>query len=541
MDPRDRSLWQISLEETASQGTTPGVFRALQERLKELAVLHAIAEVLQDASLTEAQALTAIAALIPQVFEHPEDAGVRIDRGGETFESPGFRESRFKLRAPFNTQDGREGAILVVYRRDHASASGGTFLPEERRLLESLAGRVAAALDRRTALQRLTLALSTGVRIWEWDIPADRLTWPDVQLGDPPTPLTAMFEEVLLYLHPDDRPVVRRAVEETFRDPARQDQMIVLCRVVFPGVEFPGQVYRWRHVTGLLVRDPKGRPIRMIGLSTDVSEQRELQDRLRWRKRWRRSTLPVRIAHDFNNIPIGVLGFGELALDKPPAGHPARGHVDEIMKAGDTARKCVHQIVAFSRRQELKPARIDFGAALRDWEEMIRGLIGPRYALECDVHPATPAVLADSGQLFQVVLNLSINARDAMPEGGAIKVRGGGRRQTAPSKDGAAGPERDWAVLEVQDTGEGMTPDVLPHIFEPFFTTKAAGRGTGMGLATVHGIVTQSGGFLSRSNRRWERGRSSGSTCPPLLESQRHGPYRVRVPCRFVAPFGASH
>ena len=497
MDPRDLSLWRTSLEETAAAGSTPAVFRALQDRVKELSALHATVRILQDASLTESQALTAIAALLPQAFNHSDDAGVRIVRGAESYESPDFRDSRFKLRAPFHTQDGREGEITVVSQRAPATPTGSPFLPEEGHLLESLAAMVAASLDRRTALERLTLALSTGVRIWEWDIPADRLTWPDVQVGDPPSALTAMFEEVLLHLHPDDRALVRRAVDETLNDSSRNDQLVLQCRVSFPGVSFPGYVYRWRHVTGRLVRDPKGRPLRMIGLSTDISEQRELQDRLRQAEKMDAlGRLAGGIAHDFNNILVGILGFGEIALDNLQGSHPARGPVDEIMKAGQTARQLVQQIGAFCRRQELKPARIDLGAALRDWEAMVRRLIGSKYALKTDVDPGTPAVFADSAQIFQVVLNLSINARDAMPEGGSITIRSGGRRKAAPPKDGAAGPERDWAVIELQDTGSGIPLEVLHHIFEPFFTTKKAGKGTGLGLANVHGIVTQSGGFL---------------------------------------------
>jgi signal transduction histidine kinase len=142
--------------------------------------------------------------------------------------------------------------------------------------------------------------------------------------------------------------------------------------------------------------------------------------------------------------------------------------------------------VAFSRRQDLKPRRLDLVAALKEWEVMVRRLLGSRFELRIESDPGTPAIHADPGQVLQVVLNLAINARDAMRDGGSITIRTSGRR-----KDG-----REWTALEVQDAGSGIPPEVRRHIFEPFFTTKKEGKGTGLGLATVHGIVAQSGGFI---------------------------------------------
>jgi signal transduction histidine kinase len=234
----------------------------------------------------------------------------------------------------------------------------------------------------------------------------------------------------------------------------------------------------------------------MLGYSTDINDQRTLQDRLRQVEKMEAlGRLAGGITHDFSNVLVAVNGFGQLALDHLPPGHPARPHVDEIMKASQTAQHLVRQIVAFSRRQELSPRRIDLRAAVGEWDGMIRRLLGSRFDFRIDPSSNAPAVYADPGQLFQVVLNLSINARDAMPDGGTISLRTAGRRAKAPH-EGPAAEVREWALIEIRDTGTGMPPEVLRHVFEPFYTTKTEGNGTGLGLATVHGIVTQSGGFL---------------------------------------------
>ena len=456
-------------------------YRAVRDRVKG---------VLLDFSLAEAQALRQVALLLPSMFRHPAGAAARIVRGGETYETPGFRDTAWKLHAPLRTGDGREGAIDIVYVRDPATP-GGPFLPAERTLLESLAALVAVSLDRRSAHERLSMALTGSVRLWDWDLLANRLTWPDVHAGNPPRVLSMTFEEAVAHIHPDDRELVKRTVDDTLRGPRRRDHIVVECRVAWTGPE-----YRWRHITGRVHRDPERRPVRMLGLSLDIHEQRALQDRLRQLEKMEAlGRLAGGISHDYNNVLVTILGFGKLALDKLAPDHPARNYVEQVVKGGETAQHLVRQIVAFSRRQELKPRRIDLRDALGEWDGMIRRLLGTRYTFRIEASPDAPAVLADPGQLFQVVLNLAVNARDAMPSGGTITLRTTGRKARSPH-EGAWGELREWAVIEVRDTGAGMAQDVLQHLFEPFFTTKPEGKGTGLGLATVHGIVTQSGGFL---------------------------------------------
>ena len=202
------------------------------------------------------------------------------------------------------------------------------------------------------------------------------------------------------------------------------------------------------------------------------------------------------IAHDFNNLLTAIRGYSDLLAGALPADDPLRSDVQEIQRATDRAASLTHQLLAFSRRQVLRPDRIDLGVVVQDLENMIRRLIGEDIELAV-ASSATRTVLVDRGQIEQVILNLVINARDAMPSGGrlTIETRDHDVPPSAPIRDGSPPPGR-YAVIRIQDAGSGIPPEILDRIFEPFFTTKGPGKGTGLGLSTAYGIVKQSGGFI---------------------------------------------
>jgi two-component system, cell cycle sensor histidine kinase and response regulator CckA len=210
------------------------------------------------------------------------------------------------------------------------------------------------------------------------------------------------------------------------------------------------------------------------------------------------------IAHDFNNLLTAILGYGELLLRELGERDHRRQRVEEILKATQRAIDLTRQLLAFSRRQALEPRVVELTAVVAGMENMLRRLIGEQVVLETRLDPELGAVRGDPGQLEQVILNLALNARDAMPEGGTITLET--RNQTLAKTDGSI-PSGSYVVLEVSDTGQGMAPDVLAHVFEPFFTTKELGRGTGLGLATVHGIVSQSQGHITVESRPGEHSR----------------------------------
>ncbi len=202
------------------------------------------------------------------------------------------------------------------------------------------------------------------------------------------------------------------------------------------------------------------------------------------------------IAHDFNNLLTVILGFSQMLMEGLNKGSQAYHRAKEINKAGERAASLTHQLLAFSRRQVLQPQPLNMSAVVLEMEKMLRRLIGDNIALEKKLEPKVWAVRADPGQMGQVILNLALNARDAMPGGGVLTIR---TANTNVAKEGARVRSLEpghYVTLSITDSGDGMDPETQKHLFEPFYTTKPQGKGTGLGLATVGGIVLQSGGKI---------------------------------------------
>jgi CheY-like chemotaxis protein len=206
------------------------------------------------------------------------------------------------------------------------------------------------------------------------------------------------------------------------------------------------------------------------------------------------------IAHDFNNLLTAILGYTELLLCQKEANHPDRRDLEEIQKAGQRAAALTQQLLAYSRKQVLVPKEVDLNQTVLSLQVMLSRLIREDIALSCELSPEPSIIKIDPTQLEQVILNLVLNARDAMPTGGTIRLdvaRVGSTERDVPSDASQVSPAAEYVRLRVVDNGVGMTPDVRAHIFEPFFTTKEIGKGTGLGLASVYGIVRQSNGVIS--------------------------------------------
>jgi two-component system, cell cycle sensor histidine kinase and response regulator CckA len=212
------------------------------------------------------------------------------------------------------------------------------------------------------------------------------------------------------------------------------------------------------------------------------------------------------VAHDFNNLLTSILGHTELMLDELPGDHALRADLGEIRHAAERAADLTSQLLAFSRKQVIEPRILDLNETIGRIAGMLRRLIGEHIELVTALEPTLGRVLADSGQLEQVLVNLVVNARDAMPEGGRLRIETANvvlDAAFAREHEGAhPGP---YVMLAVIDEGAGIDPEIQPHIFEPFFTTKDKAKGTGLGLATVYGIVKQSGGYVTVESAQ-ERG-----------------------------------
>jgi len=233
-------------------------------------------------------------------------------------------------------------------------------------------------------------------------------------------------------------------------------------------------------------------------LARDVSAQRQLEAQLRQSQKMEAvGQLAGGIAHDFNNLLTAILGSTQLLLHNTPVGDARREDAEEIRHAGLRAAELTRQLLAFSRRQVLAPKVLDVNAVVANMDRMLRRLLGEDVELATSRDPAAGTVNADPGQLEQVLLNLAVNARDAMPGGGRLSI--GTTRVTLHEEHVERRhrmPAGDYVCLAVADTGVGMDETTQAHLFEPFFTTKEVGKGTGLGLATVYGIVKQSGGYI---------------------------------------------
>jgi len=294
----------------------------------------------------------------------------------------------------------------------------------------------------------------------------------------------------LTNIHPDDRERV----------------MAALPQELFPNGRTANE-YRFRHRDGdyrwirselRLLRDAAGRPYEIVGSWSNISERKLLEDQYRQAQKMEGiGRLAGGVAHDFNNLLTIINGYSDMLIQQPRLDEPTRNLLREIQRAGDRAAGLTRQLLAFSRKQILQPKVLDLNAVLSDSEKMLRRVIGED--VDLTVLPAMDLgwILADPGQIEQVIINLAVNARDAMPKGGKLTLETGNvlldqeYRDTHPEVK--PGP---YVVLAVSDTGCGMDKQTQARIFEPFFTTKELGKGTGLGLATVYGIVKQSEGHI---------------------------------------------
>jgi nitrogen-specific signal transduction histidine kinase/CheY-like chemotaxis protein len=249
---------------------------------------------------------------------------------------------------------------------------------------------------------------------------------------------------------------------------------------------------------------PDGRPEFFSTIIRDMRERRRAEEELRQSQKMEAlGRLAGGLAHDFNNLLTVILGECDMLLDDLAPGDPNLASVEQIRQSGARAAALTRQLLAFSRRQVLQPELIDLNEVVTGMEQLLRRLIGEDITLSIALAPELPTVRADPGQIAQVVMNLAINARDAMPDGGQLLIETAATCGELPHGHSDS-PPGACAVLIVSDTGQGMDEATRAHVFEPFFTTKPRGKGTGLGLATVHGIVSQSGGqilFASEEGR----------------------------------------
>ncbi|HEY1553241.1 MAG TPA: ATP-binding protein [Kofleriaceae bacterium] len=285
-------------------------------------------------------------------------------------------------------------------------------------------------------------------------------------------------------VHPDDRAHLAEKAAIVELPDGHEDEFRIVR---------PDGAIRWIHARLFATRDEHGRTVRSIGVATDITDGRMLEEQLRQTQKMESlGMLAGGVAHDFNNVLAVISSCNGLLAESIPQAAPDRELVDEIESAVTRAVQLTGQLLAFSRKQVAAPAIVDVNVAVRDARKMLRRLLGEDVAIVHSLDPEVASVRIDPGHLSQVVMNLAVNARDAMPRGGRLEL-------ATRSIDIA--PLGRAVCLSVTDTGAGMSDEVRARAFEPFFTTKEPGKGTGLGLAVVHGIVEQAGGKLELESR----------------------------------------
>jgi two-component system cell cycle sensor histidine kinase/response regulator CckA len=334
---------------------------------------------------------------------------------------------------------------------------------------------------------------ASGHVLYDWDARTGEVHY----AGDSRKALGYSIEELagglarwIELIHPEDRAGFEQEVERSKREK-----------------DLFHQEYRLRSGTGgylniqddgKLIFDSAGNLERIIGFIANVTERKRLEEQLRQAQKMEAiGRLAGGIAHDFNNLLQVILGYSETLREQLEGSEPALASLMEIESAARRSEALVSQLLAFSRRQMLQPSVLDLNEIVRGAERLLRPLLGEDIELQTRLDPNLGRVAADAGQMSQVIINLAVNARDAMPDGGTLTIAtenaGIERPQVRP--EGTV-PPGEYALLSVSDTGVGMDPETRARIFEPFFTTKGTGQGTGLGLSMVQGIVAQSGGSI---------------------------------------------
>jgi PAS domain S-box-containing protein len=343
---------------------------------------------------------------------------------------------------------------------------------------------------------RLRLALDAGnCGIWDWDIRNDRVSWSDrvYELhGVPKGQFGGRVGDFSALVHPEDRDrveaTIRRALE------GGEDYQLDF-RIVRPD----GAV-RWLTTGGRVLFDGGRQPTRMLGVTTDITERRRVEEQLRLAQQLDVvGRLAGGVAHEVNNQMSVVLGCADFVLRRGDIPEAARTDVEHIRSAAERSATVTSQLLAFSRRQVLRLEPLDLNRVIEELEPILRRTVGEDISVLLRLANQLDQVRADRGQIEQVLLNLTLNARDAMPLGGtlALETSLAGLDPDYPQRHpGVDVQPGSYVVLAVSDTGHGMDGEIRRHIFEPFFTTKGIGQGTGLGLATVYGIVKQSGGYI---------------------------------------------
>ena len=377
--------------------------------------------------------------------------------------------------------------IQPIEEHDGRRTGAFVYAVDVSKLVSAARAQECMAEELRTSQERHDLVLTaTRELIYDWDIASDSVFYSDAlyagfrhRRGD----VGAGYAWWVNQLHPDDK----------------ESATASLRTAVDRGDAFWSSEYRFRRGDGgwasvldrgHIIRSTDGAPVRVIGSMADVTERRQLEMQLRESQKMQAiGRLAGGVAHDFNNLLCAILGYADLALSDESGSGSVRDEIEEIRKAAQRAAQLTKQLLAFGRRQIRRPTRVDVDAVVRDTDRLLTQLLGENIQLTVHASARGAVVHMDPSELDQILVNLAVNARDAMAQGGVVTI------ETSRSHVATDNRQAEFVLLTVSDTGTGIDDEVMKHIFEPFFTTKGE-KGNGLGLSTVYGIVEQNGGRI---------------------------------------------
>ena len=380
------------------------------------------------------------------------------------------------------------------------------------------------------------VARATNDALRDWDVNSGALIWPRGLnvLGHESSPASAKIGFWFSQLHPDDLERIQESLKEAFQS---------------TGERWTGE-YRFRRADGeylfileraFILRSASGAPLRLVGVMMDVTARQQLQAQVCRAQRMEAfGQLARGVAHDFNNFLTTILGYSDLLLSDSAVKGALANQIKEIRDAAGRASGLTNQLLAFSCRQALEPAVLEINQLVSNFERSLLRLLGEHIAVECHLHQFAQGahVKVDPGQFTQIMLNLAVNARDAMANGGQLTISTSSRKIEAGDEPPSRGLELapgEYVLIALADNGCGMSDEVKARFFEPFFTTKDRARNSGLGLATTYGIVRQSGGAIAVES---ELGR--GTTISIFLPRVPAPPRTYEKPAQRKLPTGTE-